>query len=319
MARNFNPEKVLRTPVILCFAAMICCALWGSAFPFIKIGYELFDINAGDTPTQLLFAGIRFALAGVLVIIFGSLFSRNVLIPRRENLSRICLLALFQTILQYTFFYIGLAHTTGTKSSVINSTSVFFAVIISCLLRQEKLDLKKMIGCIVGFAGTVIINLAGSSVDGRMTFSGEGMILLSSISYAVSSVLIKHFSQNENTVTLSGYQFTLGGAVMIVFGLVTGGRLNFGIGIKGVLLLLYLAFLSAAAFTLWGILLKYNDVSRVAVFGFMTPVFGCIFSAVFLGENLADSGIRTVTALLLVCIGIIIVHYKKKVKGDYND
>ncbi|MGN1203328.1 MAG: DMT family transporter [Eubacterium sp.] len=312
-------EKLLKKPVIVCFIAMVCCALWGSAFPFIKIGYELFDIGSDDTASQILFAGIRFTLAGILVIVFGSIISKKALYPKRENISCVCALALFQTILQYLFFYIGLAHTTGTKGSVINSTSGFFAVLVSCIiLKQERLNLQKIIGCIVGFAGTVIINLSGGNFDKDMSFLGEGFILLSAISYAVSSALIKRFSQRENTVTLSGSQFIFGGLVMTVLGLAVGGGLN-GTDIKGILLLIYLAFLSAAAYTLWGILLKYNDVSRVAVFGFMTPVFGCIFSALFLGERTAEYGIKTLFALLFVSAGIIIVNYNNKRKGDKND
>lgn len=315
--RPKNQFLSLKNPILVCLIATVCCALWGSAFPFIKIGYKLFEISSEDYSSQILFAGIRFTIAGVLVIIFGSLISKKLLCPKRESIKRICMLSLFQTILQYLFFYIGLAHTTGTKSSVINSTSVFFAVLISALLlKQEKLNLQKAVGCIAGFAGTLIVNISDKSPDSRFSLFGEGFILLSSVSYAVSSVLIKQYSQKENTVVLSGYQFLFGGLVMIISGLAMGGKIAEG-SINGILLLIYLAFLSAAAYTLWGILLKYNDVSRVAVFGFMTPIFGCIFSAVFLGESPADSGIRTMLALLLVSAGIIIVNIKKK--GDKCD
>lgn len=316
MQDKSNAEKLLKKPMIVCLIAMICCALWGSAFPFIKIGYELFEIGSGDTVSQILFAGIRFTIAGILVIAFGSVLSKKFLLPKKENIHRVCLLSLFQTILQYLFFYIGLAHTSGTKGSVINSTSTFFAVAVSCLvMKQEKLNFQKIIGCIIGFAGVVIINLSGDSINSGISFWGEGLILLSSLSYAVSSSLIKHFSERENTVTLSGYQFVFGGIVMIIFSLLFGGELV-EVSIKGIVLLLYLGFLSAAAYTLWGILLKYNDVSRVAVFGFMTPVFGCIFSALFLGESLVNSAGKTITALVLVSVGIIIVNMNSKKKGN---
>lgn len=210
MQDKSNAEKLLKKPTIVCLIAMICCALWGSAFPFIKIGYELFEIGSGDTASQILFAGIRFTIAGMLVIAFGSVLSKKFLFPKKENIHRVCLLSLFQTILQYLFFYIGLANTSGTKGSVINSTSTFFAVIISCLvMKQERLNLQKIVGCVIGFAGAVVINLSAGSAGGGISFLGEGLILLSSLSYAVSSSLIKRFSKKENTVTLSGYQFVL--------------------------------------------------------------------------------------------------------------
>lgn len=316
MYSKSNAEKLLKKPTIVCLIAMICCALWGSAFPFIKIGYALFEIGSGDTASQILFAGIRFTIAGILVIAFGSMLSKKFLFSKKENIHRVCLLSLFQTILQYLFFYIGLANTSGTKGSVINSTSTFFAVIVSCLvMKQERLNLQKIVGCVIGFAGAVVINLSAGSAGGGISFLGEGLILLSSLSYAVSSSLIKRFSEKENTVILSGYQFVFGGIVMMLCSFVFGGSIT-QISAKGVALLLYLGFLSAAAYTLWGILLKYNDVSRVAVFGFMTPVFGCIFSALFLGESLVNSAGKTITALALVSVGIIIVNMNSKKKGN---
>ena len=72
-------------------------------------------------------------------------------------------------------------------------------------------------------------------------------------------------------------------------------------------MLLYMAVISAVAYSLWGILLKYNPVSKVAVFGFMNPVFGVILSAILLHEG--DSiGVMCLVSLALVCAGIYIVN-----------
>lgn len=315
----FSKEKIksiLKNPFGVCFAAMLCCALWGSAFPVIKSGYEILEIGSYDYASQILFAGIRFTFAGIFTVIFGSIISKKFLLPKKNSIVNVGVLSLFQTVLQYLFFYIGLAHTTGTKGSVINSTSVFFAVIISSLIfKQEKFSLKMALGCVIGFAGVVVINLGGG-IGGGMTFLGEGFIILSSLSYAFSSTLIKRFSQSENPFVLSGYQFALGGAVMIFSGLLLGGRIN-GFTPKAVAVLLYLSFLSAVAYTLWGILLKYNDVSKIAAYGFMTPVFGCLFSALILKESLSGSWLKTLVSLILVSMGIIIVNISKKV--DLND
>jgi drug/metabolite transporter (DMT)-like permease len=301
-------KSKLTNPVVVCLLAGFCCLLWGSAFPVIKIGYSLLSIDSSDYMSQILFAGVRFTLAGVLTLIFGSIVSKEAVKIKKTGLYKIPVLALFQTILQYLFFYIGLAKTTGTKSSILDATSVFFSVLIATLvLHQEKLTVKKLVGCVLGFAGVIVVNLSSGGIDTNMSFTGEGFIVLSALSYAVSSVMIKQFTKNDNPVALSGYQFVLGGIVMIAVGFAFGGRLNIN-SIKPVLIVLYLALLSAVAYTVWGILLKFNDVSKVTVFGFMTPVFGCILSAVLLGERLADSGIKTLMALVLVCTGIYIVN-----------
>ena len=307
----------INNPALVCITACFCCLLWGSAFPIIKIGYKLFSVDSNDYMSQILFAGIRFFIAGILTIIIGSVINKSPVRVSRKGIYKIPVLALFQTVLQYLFFYIGLAKTTSTKSSILDSTSVFFSVLIaSLLLKQEKLSFKKITGCLLGFAGVIIVNLSGGGLDLSISFTGEGFIILSALSYAVSSVLIKQYSRDDNPAALSGYQFILGGFAMIAVGFIGGGRLNVS-GVKSIGIVLYLALVSAAAYTLWGILLKYNPVSKVTVFGFMTPVFGCILSAVLLNEQIGNSGVKIFFALMLVSMGIIIVNIKSK--GEEND
>ena len=303
-------KSLLEKPTMVVIVAVLCCLLWGSAFPCIKLGYQLFDIPSGDSSSQILFAGIRFTLAGILVILAGSMMQGKLLKPSKSAIPKVFKLCMFQTVLQYIFFYIGLAHITGVKGSIVNAVNVFFTILVSCLLfRLEKLDRQKLIGCIIGFAGVIIVNLGGE-FDMSFTFLGDGFLMISAFAYALSSVLIKIYGKDENPVMLSGYQFAAGGLIMILAGLAMGGRLN-AVTFQGMLLLLYMAFISAGAYTLWSLLLKYNPVSKVAVFGFCTPIFGVILSAVILGESTSFQ-LKTLVALMFVCVGIIIVNYKKK-------
>ena len=303
-------ESILQKQSMVVLMAVLCCLLWGSAFPCIKLGYQLFDIPSGDSSSQILFAGIRFTLAGILVILAGSVLQGKFLKPSGKAIPKVLKLCMFQTVLQHIFFYIGLAHITGVKGSIVNAVNVFFTILVSCLMfRLEKLDKQKILGCIIGFAGVVIVNLGGE-FDMSFTMLGDGFLMISAFAYALSSVLIKIYGKDENPVMLSGYQFVAGGFVMILAGLIMGGRLNI-VTIKGALLLLYMAFISAGAYTLWSLLLKHNSVSKVAVFGFCTPIFGVILSAIILGESTSFQP-KTLAALLFVCIGIIIVNYKKK-------
>lgn len=108
---------------------------------------------------------------------------------------------------------------------------------------------------------------------------------------------------------LSGYQFILGGIVMVILGFGLGGRITH-VSASALLMLFYLACISAVAYSLWGILLKYNPVSKVAIFGFTNPVFGVLLSAGWLGEGSAELGWNVLIALVLVCIGICIVNVK---------
>lgn len=306
-----NKKSILENPKAVLPSAMLCCLLWGSAFPLVKIGFSWLNISSDDIPTEILYAGLRFTLAGVIAIIITSLISGKFLRPTAKSLPKVFSLSMFQTILQYLFFYIGLSNTSGVKASVIEAMNVFVALIVSCLIfRMEKFTAAKIIGSVIGFAGVVIINVSKGDLAGGLTLKGEGFILISTVAYAFSSVLMKHWSGEENPMMMSAWQFLLGGIVMSILGFALGGRIS-GFDLKSILLLIYLAALSAIAYSLWASLLKYYPVSRIAVYGFMNPVFGFILSAFLLGESEAF-GLKSIAALVLVCLGIYIVNYTKK-------
>ena len=305
-------EKTLTKIPVVAVLAFICCAFWGSAFPCIKIGYELFNVSSGDIPTQILFAGCRFTLAGVMAIVMCSAGAKKFLCPSNmEEVGMTLKLCMFQTVLQYIFFYIGLAHADGSKSAIIEGSNVFVSILVAALVfRIEKLTARKLIGCLIGFAGVVIINLSGGAMSLDMSILGEGFVFISTFAYAASSVIMKGYSSRTNPVMLSGWQFFVGGLILIAAGLIFGGKLTV-LTPAGAAMLLYLAFISAAAYSLWAVLLKYNPVSRVTVFGFMNPVCGVLLSAWWLGESSAALGLRSAAALVLVCAGIYVVNSQK--------
>ena len=312
-----NTEKTIwsRLPILV-ISAFFCCLLWGSASPAIKIGYEMFNIGAGDTPSRILFAGCRFAIAGVMVIIFGSLLSRKFLKLQVSTVKYALVLACFQTILQYIFFYMALAHTSGVRGSIINAAGTFFSILLAVyVFHYEKMTLRKALGSLLGFAGVVVIVSAGSfsSLSGNISLQGEGAMIAAALANAASGCFIKKFSAKENPVTLSGYQFFIGGIAMIVIGLACGGHLQI-MSSYSIPLLIYMAFISAGAYTLWGILLKYNPVSHVTVLGFMNPVLGVILSAIFLHEGNEAMNVITLAALVLVALGIYVVNRPIKEK-----
>ena len=324
-------KHILQKSSVLIICALICTALWGSAFPCIKAGYQLFHIASEDTASQMLFAGVRFFFAGILTILIGSVQQKHFLRPKKTAIHKILILALFQTIIQYLLFYVGLAHTTAVKGSILGGTTVLFSLLITCLVfRQEKMTSGKLLGCIIGFIGIIIVNISGAGLGGSFSLLGDGFMILSSLSSAFSAVFFKHFS-DENPVMLSGYQFGVGGAVLAIVGKSMGGTLagfaqNGNLADTGngllqsssismlapILLLTYMALISAVAYSLWGLLLKYNPVSKVTVFGFMIQVFGVILSSIFVKES-NSFGLQTLLALVLVCAGIFLVNRSKTI------
>ena len=135
-------------------------------------------------------------------------------------------------------------------------------------------------------------------------------MIFSAVAYGISSVLIKKYSQYEDPVVISGYQFIIGGIVMMALGALMGGTVAFPT-LKAVGVLIYLACLSATAYSLWGILLKYNPVSKITIYSFMISVFGVLLSNLMLSEQNSVSVVTLIIALILECTGIIILNYKK--------
>lgn len=273
----------------------------------IKVGYALLNIPSGDTGSIILFAGVRFLIAGILTIVIFSIVGRKPLIPNKSSIPKIANLSLFQTILQYICFYLGLAYTTGPKASIINGSACVFALLISCFIfKSEKFTVQKIIASVLCFGGIAISGVGSASVGSLAFTIGDLLIILSEISYSFSSAFLKKYSVDNSPYMLSGYQFVFGGAVMIAVGLLMHGSFDMQ-NARGMLVLVYLAFVSAIAYSLWGMLLKYNSVSRIAVCGAMTPIFAYVLSIIILGDS-SDSMLSNIIALAFVVAGIVIMN-----------
>lgn len=294
-----------RRSAVILSCAVLCTLLWGSAYPAVKIGYTLFSIPQNDVWGQLLFAGSRFALAGLLVLAIALLSHRGQILPQKKAIPAILLLGFIQTTLEYVFFYIGLSHTTGVKSAILNATETFIAVILAHVVyKNDRLNQAKIIGCLAGFAGVVLINWGGP-LDSHFALNGEGFIIFASFAFAVGSLISKWAASLEDTMLVTGWQLLFGGLLLALFGLAGGAR--FAVPSRQALaLLLYLAALSAIAFTIWTLLIKYNPISKISIYNFLTPIFGVLLSSLFLHETFFS--LKNLSALALVCLGITIVN-----------
>ena len=198
-----NKQKSIFThPVVLVLGALLCCALWGSASPFIKLGGAAMIPNIPEikVASTILFAGIRFTGAGILTVLIYSIARRKFLVPKVRNIPRILTVSAFQTVIQYIFFYIGLANTSSVKGTITSGLSGFFCVLIASLIfKQEKLTVRKIVACVLGFAGIVVVNLNG--LDPSFVFIGDGFVILSALSLAFSSVLITTIESRNSRIS----------------------------------------------------------------------------------------------------------------------
>lgn len=315
-AARFPPRRHLETSALTASAyktrtgvfllATLCCALWGSAYPAIKAGYALLDIPPSDIASQVLFAGWRFSLAGAALLAVAAGLRKPLLAMSSRQAAEVAILGLTQTALQYVFFYIGLAHATGVKSSIMNATGVFFSVVLAHFIyADDRLSGRKALGCLIGFLGVVVVNIGGGGRLGfDFSFMGEGFVIIAALVLSAAVIYGKRLSRCMDPMVMTGWQLLVGGLVLSGGGMAAGGGLH-TLSIASGALLFYLALLSSVAFAVWSLLLKHNPVSLIAAFNFLIPIFGVTLSAVFLGESLLRWSY--LVALVLVCGGIWLV------------
>ena len=298
-------DRFFGQPAAAVAMAILCNVLWGAAFPFIKMGYRLFAIDAADTPSILCFAGVRFMLSALLVWVCGAALTRRPLpMPRGRVLAECCGLGLWQTAAQYFFYYSAVALLTGAMGGILNSTQSFLGVILAHFLygKADRMTPAKALGCVLGFSGVLVVTL-GNHGGG----SGPGMayMLIASCIFTVAGPWNKAVTRRADSFSVCCLNLGVGGLALTVLGFALGGNLR-PQSAAGIPVLLFLAFISGAGYVLWALLMKNNPVSRISVFGLIIPVMNVLLSALLNGEPLFQW--NYLAALVLVCGGIFLVN-----------
>jgi len=269
----------------------------------------MFAILPGDMAGKLVFAGWRCLLAGVVLLGVAALTKKNVLALSGRGWIEVAALGMLQTAIMFVFFYLGLAYTTGVKSSVLNGTVSFFGVLLAHFIyRNDRLTWAKSLGCLIGFAGVLVVNVGHGLLDFSFSLIGEGSVILSAFFMAAGMIYGKRVSRQMDSSLMTGWQLSIGGTVLLAVGYALGAELAQAT-VKSSLVFGYLVLNSSVAYTLWSVLLKYNRVGMVSVFNFLVPIFGALLSAVFLGETFLEW--KNLAALALVCVGIWLVTLEK--------
>ncbi|WP_156291834.1 DMT family transporter [Oceanobacillus salinisoli] len=292
--------------------AIFCSILWGSAFPVLKVSYEEFQMAPDDVIAKIVFAGMRFLLAGLIVLAFLLFINPKSIRVTRRQFFVLIILGVVQTALQYFFFYNGLAKVTGIQGAILSSSGTFFTVILAhYYYKNDRMNWKKAVGLIAGFTGIVVANW-GQELQLSFTLTGEGYMILSGLTSAIATIMAKELATGIHPFAITGWQLSLGAAILLLIGLpqLSEGAMvltPFGLG-----LFIYSALLSAIAFALWYSILKYNNAGELSMYKFIVPVSGAFLSVMFIpGEGL---NFFIIAAITLVAVGIIVVNYKGKNK-----
>ena len=311
---DMTKTSIFQRPIWAAIFAFTAAFLWGWAYPLIKLGFVEFNITTEMTGSKMLFAGIRFFISGIIILSVAHIANRSFKLKERAkaNILWSCLFllafTLLNTTLHYACFYIGLSHSQGSRAAILNSLSVFVLVILACtFFKSDKLTLRKVVGCTIGFAGILSLNLGGGD-SGAFTLLGDGMIILNALCGACAGLMTRGVGQRVDVFVGTGLSLGIGGALLVIPGLLMGGTLPH-VTFLGLLYLLMLIGISTIGFTLYNKLLTCNPVGKIAIWNSLIPVVGAVTSCLCLYEPFEW---KYAAAATLTTAGIYIINKGKK-------
>lgn len=311
----------IKNKVGVFITALFCTVCWGLCYPLIKLNQNYFSVESTDIFSQFFLAGVRMTFSGMLIFII-CFITKSFCLPEKKQWTGVIFITLFQTIIHYALTYLGQGMTDGSKTPILKEISAFFIIIImNFVSKDDKLTLNKIIGCLLGFSGVVIINLSGG-----FNFNiqpGDIIIIGAALSNAIGQVFLKFSSSSARSpFTIVAFSHFTGGLIMLLIGIIGGGKL-IATGTASYFLLIAIVFTTAIPYMLWSQLYKYNKASIMSVYCLMTPMFGMLFTSLFYGNSNVFS-LYSVGALVLISLGILCVnlHFGKKsdiINSEKND
>lgn len=314
MSNPSSSSNIFQRPAWVALLAFLAAFSWGWAFPLVKLGFAEFGIAQDMTASKMLFAGLRFGLAGVIIILIAILTSRSFnykeTAPKGNvrNALFLLLFALLNTTLHYAFFYVGLSYSQGARAAVLNSMSVFTLVILACVFfKSDKMTYRKLLGCVIGFTGILTLNVGGKQ-SGAFTLLGDGLIILNALCGAFAGLLTRGVNKRIDVFVGTGYSLAVGGLLLIIPSLLMGAMLPH-VSLWGLCILALLIGISTIGFTLYNKLLTCNPIGKVAIWNSLIPVVGALTSCLCLGETFYP---KYIFAAGLATLGIYIINQGKK-------
>ncbi len=283
------------------FLAIIACLLWSTAFVGIKIGLQY------TSPLQ--FAGIRFFIAGLLILPLTKNFS-TIIKSVRQYPFHFLRVSFFQTIVLYSLFNTGISKVPGAIAAIIIGSQPLFAALISnFMLKNDKMNTKKLITISLGIIGIVLIayNRAWDDDNGIQQLWGILILTLANISSGIGNVYVSKLKGMVPPAVLSSAQMWFGGLVIFILSFfIEGSFKGFNQPLPYFFSLGWLSFLSASAFTIWFFLLQRPNVkvSDLNIWKFIIPIFGAILSWIIIPNEKPE--IIPIVGMIIIATSLIL-------------
>lgn len=286
--------------------AIIACLLWSSAFVGIKIGLPY------TTPLQ--FAGTRFFISGLMILPFTG-NPKQYLILFRQSIKIVLIIALLNTVIQYSMFYLGLSMVPAALAAiVIGAGPLFVAGVAHFMMPGDRMTWAKSFVFIFGFSGIVLVSLGRNEFSGmaQTGLLGIGLLLLVNLSSGFGNVFVVRDAKNIPPLVLSSSTMIIGGATLFLFSLPIEGFHPEVKPLEYYASLAWLSFLSATAISIWFTLLKRPEVkvSDLNFWKFLIPVLGAILAWIILPDEKVS--LIAVAGMSIIAISLIMLNIMKR-------
>ena len=283
---------------------LISMLIWGLSYPLVKL-----LLNYGVPPITL--ATLRHVVfIPMLIIVFLRKSYKNY---SKEDLKLFLTLAFFTIFLPNISQNIGMLYTTASISSVIQSTSPVFTIILAFIFLKETKTINKIIGSLIALTGTILLSTKSSLSFDLNTF-GNTLILVSSISYAISGIILKKGLSKIPAFDLLCFETTFGFFMLLASNIFLEDMsmiLSFSMDVW-IYILLLSVLASFIAAILYYMILYEEELSHLIIFTYLIPVFAIIFSYFMLGEILS---VRDIVFASMVLIGVAVAQLKSRTFG----
>ncbi|WP_436343645.1 DMT family transporter [Natronorubrum sp. FCH18a] len=282
---------------LVLFSMLSLC--WGCSFVAIEVGLEYVP--------PLLFAGLRYALAGVIVLGYAAVVTDRI---RPSGLSEwlvIAVAGVFVIALYHGLLYLGELYVAGAVAATIVSTAPILTVAFAgVLLPNERLNLLDVVGFVLGLIGVVLVVQPSSAALGGSTTFGAVLVFASAVAFALGGVLVRPIESNLPLETLQAWSMLLGSGVLLGWAFLRGeSAAAIQLTATALLSYLYLTLVSGVfAFLLYFELLDRSGAIQVNLVGYAEPAVAICVSWFVLG-SVVDS--LTIVGLLTILAGFVVI------------
>lgn len=304
--KSKNTKMILLTVLVM--------MLWGSLFPVIKLSYVKLSVDVDSVSSIVLFAGLRFLICGIIICAISYFKKLKSDKNFKDSIVPMLSSGLFSVVLHYSLLYVGLSLTQSSKTSILKQLGTLFYICFCFLfVKEERFSFNKIIGAFLGFFGILAIGWTGGKVN---FYAGDILIVGASFCTVFANLFSKKALKRNSPFLLTGVSQLFGGTVMVMFGLLTGGKLPV-FNLSAIPVFSYICMASIVSYCLWNYVVANSMLSSLFIIKFSESVFACIFSATLLSESILKW--QYFIAYILIVAGIIIGSPSKKSQHFKDD